>query len=177
MRRKMMIVFLGVFTISAVTAQEAGPSVVEVKKGGYSLEMPADWPVKDKDIKAGNIVSTIPIGDGITLEFRVMKAKGKYDALKKDLAKNFKKEYFKANELGKGEIKTVIAPVCQVVNGLELCSAVMQYAYKYHEYRVYFGVFKTKAGVYKVFFVCKADAYDYFFDQAKIPLGSLKALQ
>ncbi|NPV02548.1 MAG: hypothetical protein HPY53_14330 [Brevinematales bacterium] len=185
--KKAMLMLIGLLLLTgSVFAGMAEPISIENKKFGFSIELFPDW-VIDQDTfkKTGEMWAQIPPDEvqGIYYTFYIVPLKGKYDAIKKDIVKGFRKEIFKSFDEMYGKesltIKVHKKSTCSKVNGIEVCSAEFNYDYQAEgPQRTYFGVFKTKKGAYLIFFSSNPENYDLMIDDFKsMVVGSIKLIK
>ena len=157
---------------------------IENKKAGYSIEVPLFWEINQDELdKTGDFYPVIDQGEGIYIGCYIVKLTGKYDAVKKDIVKGFRKEVFADFDKMYGKdsltIKTHKKSSCKKINGIEVCSAVFNYDYKADgPQRTFFGIFKTKKGAYKVFFSSSPENFEEFYPPfEELVLGKLKLIK
>lgn len=185
--KKILFVFMGLLMFICAASVRAQESMgLKNKKYGFSIDLFPGWEIDEETLKeSGEMNFNIPPDEEnfVYYTFYIVPLKGKYDAIKKDIVKGFRKEIFQGYDKMYGkeslEIEVHKKSSCMKVNGIEVCSAEFNYDYQAEgPQRTYFGIFKTKKGAYLIFFSSNPDSYDSFIDDFKeYVVGSLKLLK
>ncbi|OHD57654.1 MAG: hypothetical protein A2Y33_06350 [Spirochaetes bacterium GWF1_51_8] len=185
--KKVVFMLIGLLILTgSVFAGKPDKLTIQNKKYGFSIDLFPGWELNEETFhESSEMYFSIPSDEeqGIYYTFYIVPLKGKYDAIKKDIVKGFRKEIFKSFDEMYGKesltIKVHKKSSCTKVNKIEVCSAEFNYDYQAEgPQRTYFGIFKTKKGAYLIFFSSNPENYDLMIEDFKENvLGTIKLLK
>ncbi|NPV00209.1 MAG: hypothetical protein HPY53_02395 [Brevinematales bacterium] len=173
--KKTVLTVVGVILIMGLAFAGSATVKADLKEGGFSITIPSEWTVDETELQNGSLFIGTQMKEYMGFYFQ--KLKGDYKAVKKNMDKSFINEAFEPIDAGSVKPKTVKKASCSKVNGIEVCSAEYKYDIGAGLQKAYFGVFKTKKGVYKIIFSTDEGTYNKLIAKIKKIIKTLKLIK